>query len=234
MILARNRAVLALALSFALSALGADGLFAQIKENLDLPFDAVGEQEEEEESPEVVVFYNTNLEGDGFFYIIDRSRSMQDAGELPKAKQETSKNVREFSDRVYFGIFFFDANLLKFPSNGQPAKANAGMKGAALSFIQSTPPGGGTCLKEALMAALRMANMCKAKRKVIVYLSDGGGHCNGQDPSEYLRQTLGAVSSANVQRVKINTIGVLDLTPDGETFMRNLASQNGGSYTRIN
>ena len=57
--------------------------WAQIKENLDLPFDALGEDEEEEEAPEVVNFYNTNLEGDGFFYVIDRSVSMQNAGELP-------------------------------------------------------------------------------------------------------------------------------------------------------
>jgi hypothetical protein len=232
MILARNRAVPALAFSFALSAFGADGLFAQIKENLDLPFDAVGEQEEEEESPEVVVFYNTNLEGDGFFYAIDKSSSMSQ-GELPRAKQEVIKNIREFSDRVYFGIFFFDRSLVKFPSNGQPAKANAGMKGAAISFVNSTPGGSGSCCKEGLLAALRMANLCKARRKVIVYLGDGGGHCDG-DEAAYLQQTLTAVASANVQRVKINTIGVLDLVPHSEQFLRNLASMNGGTYTRIN
>jgi len=52
------------------------------KENLDLPFDALGEEEEEEEAPEVVTFYGTQLEGDGVFYCIDRSGSMQDSGEL--------------------------------------------------------------------------------------------------------------------------------------------------------
>jgi hypothetical protein len=210
----------------------AGDLSAQIKENLDLPFDAVGEQEEEEESPEVVNFLNVNLEGDGFFYIIDNSGTMNDQGETPRAKQEVLKNIREFSDRVYFGVFFFDRGLVKFPSNGQPAKANAGMKGAATSFISSVQRGSGTCGKEALLQALRMANMCKAKRKVIVYLSDGGGTCDG-DESTYLQQTLSAVSSANVQRVKINTILVLNPTGGGEQFMRQLASMNNGSYTKI-
>ena len=66
-----SSAVLLLALSPAES-------FAQsgVKENLDLPFDALGENEEEEDAPEVVNFYTVTLEGDGFFYIIDRSGTM--------------------------------------------------------------------------------------------------------------------------------------------------------------
>lgn len=58
--------------------LGSGGL----KENLDLPLDAIGEAGEEEDAPEVVNFYGQTLEGDGFFYAVDRSGSMQDSGEL--------------------------------------------------------------------------------------------------------------------------------------------------------
>src|SRR5262245_5991377 len=181
--------VLAAVFTFGLLAFGADGLYAQLKENLDLPFDALGQEEDEEEAPEVVNFYNTNLEGDGFFYAIDKSSSMSQ-GELPRAKQEVTKNIREFSDRVFFGVLFFDPNLAKFPSNGQPAKGSPGMKAAGISFVQSTPGGSGSCCKEGLLAAIQMANMCKAKRKVIVYLGDGGGHCMGGDEAEYLQQTL--------------------------------------------
>ena len=49
------------------------------KDNLDLPVDAVGENvTEEEDAPEVVIFYGQQLEGDGLFYTVDRSGSMQD------------------------------------------------------------------------------------------------------------------------------------------------------------
>src|SRR5262245_35897717 len=101
----------------------ADGLAAQVKENLDLPFDALGEDDAEEEAPEVVSFYNLHLEGEGFFYVIDKSGSM-DRLELPRAKQEVIKNIREFSDRVYFGIVFFDKDVTSFPAAARPAKAD--------------------------------------------------------------------------------------------------------------
>jgi TRAP-type C4-dicarboxylate transport system substrate-binding protein len=42
-----------------------------------------------------------------------------------------------------------------------------------------------------------------------------------------------AIEAQNYQRVRINTILVLEPTGGGEAFMRRLASSNGGSYTRI-
>ena len=46
-------------------------------------------------------------------------------------------------------------------------------------------------------------------------------------------EVLSTVASINFQRIKINTIGVLDLSALGEQFMRKLASMNGGTYTKI-
>ncbi len=204
------------------------------KENLDLPYDAIGDAEEEEDAPEIVTFYGTNLEGDGFFYVIDRSSTMQDSGELSIAKREAIRNVTEFTEHVKFGIFFFDKSLVKFPGSGQAAEANPGMKSAGVNFIQSTPGGSGTCQIPALSAALLMANSCSSKRKVIVYLSDGGGTCNGADEAQYLQQALASTSAQNYNRIPINTIGVLTMPPLNEQFMRNLAATNGGTYTRIN
>jgi Mg-chelatase subunit ChlD len=203
------------------------------KENLDLPFDAIGDNEEEEEAPEIVSFYGQTLEADAFFYIIDRSGSMQDSGELAIAKREVIKNISEFSDRVQFGIFFFDRGLLKFPSSGQPAEANPGGKSSGISFVTSTQGGGGTCQQLALAAAIQMGSQSSSKRKVIVYLSDGAGTCSGADEGTYLRQTIASTSAQNWQRIQINTIGVLEMTALHEKFMKDLASTNGGSYTRI-
>jgi Mg-chelatase subunit ChlD len=215
--------------------LGAGRLDAQVKENLDLPFDAVGDSEDEEEAPEVVSFYSVNLEGDGFFYVIDKSGSMTEQGELARAKQECLKNLREFSNRVWFGIVFFDGNVSKFPSNGQPARADPAMKQQASSFVQAAArEARGSCCKEGLLAGLKMANMSKPRRKVLVYLGDGGTNCGGVDPSQYMRETLSAVLGANYQRCKINTIGVLDVRPENENFLKQLAAQNAGTYTRIN
>jgi hypothetical protein len=54
----------------------APGLRAQVlggvalKENLDLPFNALGRSaEEEEDAPEIVVLYGQEFEGDGFVFL---------------------------------------------------------------------------------------------------------------------------------------------------------------------
>lgn len=232
-----QRALSALAL-FVL-ALSAGPTFAQsiggggLKENLDLPYDALGEGEEEEDAPEVVNFYGQNLEGDAFFYVVDRSGSMQDSGELAVAKKEILRNITEFTERVQFGVVFFDKGLLQYPSSGTPAEANPGMKASAQSFVNTVSGGGGSCCQLGLTAALRMANRATAKRIVITYVGDGGGTCNGADEANYLRETLAAVSAQNFKRAQVNCVGVLNYPKLNEDFMRQLASANGGNYTKI-
>ena len=69
----------------------------------------------------------------------------------------------------------------------------------------------------------------------MVYLGDGGGHCSasGSNQEAYLTKTLAVVKSQNFQRAQINAIGVVQLEPIGENFLRSLASSNGGSYVKI-
>ena len=209
-----------------------------LKENLDLPFDAIGEEGSEEDAPEVVMFYGQSLEGDGFFYTVDRSGSMQDSGELGIAKREISRNITEFSNRTQFGVSFFDANLIKFPSSGRPVEASAGMKSAGLAWINGVPGGTGSCCQKGLLCAIQFANFSSVRRKVIVYVGDGGGTgpCGGAGgEQQYLNATLQRVSQMNYQRATVNTIGVLmNGRPTQETFLKALASQNGGTYKRIN
>ncbi|HZN59299.1 MAG TPA: vWA domain-containing protein [Planctomycetota bacterium] len=222
-----------LLLAVSTSARAQDSAGALTKENLDLPYDALGEDEEEEEAPEVVSFYGQSLEGDGFFYAIDRSGSMLDSGELTLAKQEVTKNISEFTDRVQFGVVFFAREAVKFPPGGQPADATPALKSSAISWVNSAQGSHGSCPQTGLIAALQMANQASAKRKVLVYLGDGGGNCAGVDEGTYLSQTLAVVTSQNFQRITINTIGVLSYGQIQEKFLRNLAASNGGTYTKI-
>lgn len=205
-----------------------------LKANLDLPFDAglLNDDGEEEDAPEIITFYSQQYEGDGIFYCIDHSSSMSQ-GELPVAKREVVRNITEFSSRVQFGIVFFDRNMINFPASGRPAEANPAMKAAAIAWVNAVPGGGGSCVQQGLIQALKYANLSSATRKVVVYLGDGGGHCNGADQATYLRQTLGVVRSQNYQRAQINAIGVLDVSAISEDFLRNLAASNGGTYTKI-
>jgi hypothetical protein len=205
-----------------------------IKENLDLPLDALGDTGEEEDAPETIHFYGQTYEGDGFFFTVDRSGSMQDSGELQIAKREMIRNIQELSNRTQFSVNFFDANLIYFPQSGRPAEASQAMKGAATGFINSTPGGGGSCCQKGLLNALRFANLSTSKRKVIVYVGDGGGTCGGNEGT-YHQQTLAMVTQQNYQRAQVNAIGVLMAgRTTQEQFLRQLTSMNNGTYKRVN
>jgi uncharacterized protein with von Willebrand factor type A (vWA) domain len=218
---------------------GSTGVFAQegsgggmaTKENLDLPFDALGDSQDEEEAPEVIVFWGQQYEANFVCFCADKSSSM--AGEpWKKLQREVIKNITQFSDKVQFGIVLFDANVTKFPTNGKPADASPAMKAGAMAYVMSTQTGHGTCSKPALKACLQFANQSSAKEKIIIYLSDGHNTCNGADEASYTQQLLAEVAATNTQHVKINTL-CFGGNPD-ENFMRTLATQNNGKCSRIN
>ena len=201
------------------------GAGAQVKENLDLPYDAIGDNtDEEEDAPEIIQFYGQTYEGDGIFYCIDRSGSMQGSGELDIAKREVTRNISEFSDRVEFGIVFFDSKVLKWPPSGQPAPANASKKQSGISWVQTMPGGSGSAISKGLTAALDMVNKSTKKRLTLIYVGDGGG----SQPS-----MIGQIKGRNTKRAIINTIGVLDVSPTNRDFLKQLAQSNNGKYTEI-
>ena len=206
-----------------------------LKANLDLPFDAglLNDDTEDEDAPEIITFYSQQYEGDGIFYTIDRSGTMQDRGELTIAKREIRRNIIELSGRVQFGIVFFDRGIMKFPGNGRPTEADAAMKSSALSWLQSVQGGGGSCCQQGLVEALKFANASSSARKVVLYVGDGGGTCaaSGQGEDAYLQKTLAVVKSQNFQRAQVNAIGVLmQGRQRQEQFLKALAAGNGGTY----
>lgn len=209
------------------------GNTAQTKENLDLPYDAVGEGADEEDAPEVVQFYGQNYEGDGIFYVIDRSGSMQSSGELEIAKREVTRNLSEFSSRVWFGIVFFDANVVKYPASGQPQEATSANKQGGINWVQGMKGGNGSCVQQGLVAGLQFANRAASERRVVIYVGDGGGTCHGADEPGYHRQTLGVVKRQNYQKAQINCIGVLQVGSNRRQFLQTLASMNSGTYSEI-
>ncbi len=208
------------------------GASAATKENLDLPFDAVGSSEDEEDAPEIVVFYGQQYEGDGFFFCCDRSSSMEGL-KWKRLQQEVVKNISQFSDKVEFSIVFFDANIIAFPPSGRPAEASPALKAAGIAMVMSSTTGHGTCAKAALIKTLNYANQSSAKRKTIVFLSDGYWYCNGQDLGTYTNSTLAEVTARNTQRAHINALCIGQNDNVSEEPMRRMASQNQGQYARL-
>jgi Mg-chelatase subunit ChlD len=201
-----------------------------LKANLDLPYEAFGDEDVDPESPEFIVFYGQQFEGDGIFFCCDQSASMQ-GQKFARLQREVLKSLNQFSERVQFAIVFFNNEMTRFPANCRPADAIPAMKAAATAMVQACKPSGGTCTKAALFASLSYADQSTAKRKVIIFLSDGYCTCPGTIEQMYEKQILDDVSGRNSQQVHINTIGIgLKVNED---WLRALAAQNSGTYVRI-
>ncbi len=201
------------------------------KENLDLPYDALSLAEEDEDAPEVVIFYGQNYEGDGVFFCLDRSGSTAN-GELKIEKRETIRSITEFSARVQFGIVFYDAGVKKYPSTGRPLTASVGAKGGAISWLTNLRSGSGTCPGKGLMECLNYVSFSSAKRNVIIWLGDGCTTCPGGS-GNYSQKTLTQVKSRNFKRAQINAIAVGGNGEVCESFPKSLAAQNNGTYKRV-
>lgn len=172
---------------------------------------------------------------DGTFFVIDRSGTMTDMGELPRAKQEILQALDGLKERSVLGIVFFDKGILKFPADGVPLAADAEGKAEAQRFIQSSQRGVATCPAKGLEAALDFADVSTARQDEVFFFSDGGGTCPDQQNEEpYLRQSLDDITARNSGRVRIHAIGVLNLTASGEQFLKTLAERNRGVFIQIN
>ena len=75
----------------------------------------------------------------GAFFVIDRSGTMQDTGELARAKREVIQALGGLGERAILGIVFVDRSVLKFPADGVPLAATSEGKSVAQAFIQSVP-----------------------------------------------------------------------------------------------
>ncbi len=69
--------------------------------------------------------FTKEFAGDGVFFVIDHSSSMQDKGELQRAKEGLAITLAELPDGSQFGIVFFDFGALRFPQDGRPAQMPA-------------------------------------------------------------------------------------------------------------
>ena len=169
---------------------------------------------------------------EALIFVVDRSGSFQD---LPVALREVSQQLDYLSESAEFGLVFFDRDVQVFPADGAPALASDEAKAAAGEFLGSIQNGSGSCPKAGLLRALEMASAATAERLRVTYLGDGGGTCPGAASEEaYLDETVSEVTEKNVNRYRLNTLGVGSyLDALAEKFLKQLAARNGGTYARI-
>ncbi|MBI4603269.1 MAG: hypothetical protein HY721_15050, partial [Planctomycetes bacterium] len=162
-------------------------------------------------------------------FIIDRSGTMQDQGELAVAKREALDAACAFREDGELGVVFFDKGMLRFPAAGPPLAASDDFKAEVVRFVASVAGGSGSCPQIGLVAALEMLGLSAKKDRAIVYLSDGTATCPGSsDEAAYIRHVLEVVQQLNADGLPIHAVGIGRLAPLYQKFLEDLAAQTGG------
>jgi hypothetical protein len=207
-----------------------------VKENLDLPFDALGEAGEEEAAPEVVVFYGQVYEADALFFALDESGSMDQQGRWRLQTREVIRTVSELSQNTEFGIVYYSNAVSSFRE--APVRATEGIKGAAKNYVLSRHPRGDTCLAEGVVKALQIAALSTSKRRAVIVTSDGkpdicatGDEATGEGLEALIQKTVNANPGL---QVKVHTVWVGQVNEAQPIeFMKRLARAHGGTFRQV-
>ncbi len=194
---------------------------------LDLPSGGVGDDEDEEDAPEVITFYGADFEGDAFFWVLDKSGSMSWNGEINTLKAETTRTLGQLSANSEFSLVSFSTSTQVWSSFPKPA--NPGNKASAISWVQSINAAGWTCLMDAGVKAVNIANLSSKKYKKLLVLCDGEPICNGVDTK---LQCLASITAANWQNIPIDCL-YISADQGGIGFMQQLAAQNNGKFVLV-
>ena len=142
------------------------------------------------------------IRGEGMVTVLccDRSSSMY-GEKWARLQEEVVGTIAGLPARSNFAVIFFDSNLTLFPASGEAAVANGAMQNAAMTMVRSTLTVSGTCGKLALVKALDIAGRTPVPLKRIIYFSDGGTTCPGQDTGQYASSTLAGENGGTYTRI---------------------------------
>lgn len=165
--------------------------------------------------------------GSRFVYVFDRSDSMNGYGGRPlrSAKAELIRSLRSLTPRQQFQIIFYNDTPKPFEVSGlalQMVTGQSDMVERAENYVQSIQAFGGTEHETALKLALRMSP------DVIFFLTDARiPRLSGTELTEIKRRA--EQSGTTIHAIEFGS----DPGAPAISFLRDLASQNGGQYQYI-
>ncbi|WP_417729989.1 hypothetical protein [Rosistilla oblonga] len=162
--------------------------------------------------------------GSRFVYVFDRSESMNGFGGRPllAAKMQLVRSIDSLGPEQEFQIIFYNNQPRPFVPGGQIVRLLNGdekTKRSAEQYVRAMTAFGGTRHMDALLMALRMSP------DVIFFLTDARiPRLNGAQLQEI--KARAQRSGTTIHTIEFGD----DLEPPRDSFLRNLATDNGGQY----
>ena len=207
-------------------------------------------------------FFDVEILSNRVVFVVDVSGSMQlwdkdasggDGGDWKKRKRivrvqkQLTEVVEKLPESAYFNIIAYSDWTKRFEK--KPVRATRKVKKNALEFIRGLRPSGATFTDDALVEAL-----AEQQVDTIVLLTDGVPSRMGQKSRDLMESIPERIHRLNfLSKVIIHAFGFIgegelppgssppppnpddeNLTPEEfEAFLRKIAEQNGGKFTKV-
>lgn len=210
-----------------------------LKANLDLPFDAAGSDERDEEAPEVIFFYGGVYEASAVVFCLDESKSMRKHSRWDLQKREVTRAVFDLTERAELGLVLYSREVAAFRE--KLVTASQGNKAAVVSFMNSRQLKGGTCVGQGTIKSLQLLRPSQSEYRAVIVAGDGrptarcGGSSGGSRDAAFYQRLLDQTVSANPGlEVRVHTIFVGTASDtDAMNFMRQLAQRHRGTFRAV-
>jgi len=176
--------------------------------------------DEEEAAPETIRFFGSSYEGDGFFFLLDKSGSMAGT-KMAFLKAEVASALSELSESSEFAIVAFSGDTQVHSPVPLPATPS-GISGAH-SWVQALVPYGPTHMLGAAAELLTIAQLSTKEHRSVIAVGDGLP--NGPGPAE----TLAGILILDSEGLPFHTI-LIGFSEGAAQFMSELASSTGGTF----
>jgi hypothetical protein len=157
-------------------------------------------------------FFGIRAKGRVFAYVVDCSGSMESERRLLRAKSEIRRSILDMRFPQRFLVVFFNEESWVGPGGSGALSADHESKQRALNWLRSIHADGGTDPRDAMRIALAQ------RPDAVFFLTDG----------ELPQEAPDAIAQANPGQIPIHCV---DLSGGaGETALRQVARQSGGTY----
>lgn len=184
-------------------------------------------------------FFNTMSQAQSVVMVLDVSSSMVTGQKSPQTyavlEKEVSKLIRGLPDNAYFGIVAFSRDARGF--HNRLIRASSEDKVKAINWVKKMSPEVANDARteederqfhHGTRADLGLEQAFALQPDVIFFASDG--EPTGKAPPEILAQVV----AAQKERAKPLVVNVVAYVADGgQSFMRDLATQNQGAFREI-
>lgn len=196
---------------------------------LDLPSGGESSRDDsEEDSPESIVFYGGEYEGDCYVFVFPAYGFCGDTTVFANIRVEVTNALNQLSSQADFDLIGFNATTFAW----QPAvvEANAANKGSAIAWMNTLVPVEQHEIVEATVTALGISQAADSQAKQMIV-------CGARAPfggDGAISNALIQITEANYESTPMHTVYFSTPFYSGEeSFYQQLASMNGGTFKHV-